>query len=432
VINNPPFIGIGWQPYPTSLRIVNWIKWALSEQKISSDFLYSLLIQSRWLSRNLEYHLMGNHLFANAKALIFSGFFFDGYEADNFLKTGLKILDAELDEQVLEDGGHFERSTMYQAIVLEDVLDIYLISLENEHLIPKKMQDKLQKISCKMLKWLSIMSHPDGGITFFNDAAFEIAPTLNQLQHFADNIGISCINRLIHSSKLEVMNLDSSGYVVIASPNIYLALDLAPIGPSYLPGHAHADTLSFELSLFSSRIFVNGGTSCYGLSKQRSYERSTRGHNTVTINNESSSEVWSGFRVARRAKVYNTSITQSDKVISVTGVHDGYKRLPSDNTHSRVWNIFEKSVHICDYISGEYRSAVANFIIHPSLPIRKIEENIWSIFIPSGNEIFFKVLKGSLSIKSSTYAPNFGLILEAKCFCVELDGGESKVLVYWE
>ncbi|MFB1490650.1 MULTISPECIES: heparinase II/III family protein [unclassified Thiocapsa] len=40
-------------------------------------------------------------------------------------------------------------------------------------------------------------------------------------------------------------------------------LDVAPIGPDYLPGHAHADTLSFELSLFGQRVIVNGGTSRY-------------------------------------------------------------------------------------------------------------------------------------------------------------------------
>src|SRR6185436_6694292 len=28
VRENPPGIGTGWEPYPTSLRIVNWVKWA--------------------------------------------------------------------------------------------------------------------------------------------------------------------------------------------------------------------------------------------------------------------------------------------------------------------------------------------------------------------------------------------------------------------
>ena len=80
-----------------------------------------------------------------------------------------------------------------------------------------------------------------------------------------------------------------------------LLLDVASIGPDYLPGHGHADTLSFEMSLFGKRTLVNRGISQYGI-EVRQVERGTAAHNTVVINNENSSEVWSGFRVARRAR----------------------------------------------------------------------------------------------------------------------------------
>ena len=30
IVENEPGKGIGWEPYPTSLRIVNWIKWFLA------------------------------------------------------------------------------------------------------------------------------------------------------------------------------------------------------------------------------------------------------------------------------------------------------------------------------------------------------------------------------------------------------------------
>ena len=45
--------------------------------------------------------------------------------------------------------------------------------------------------------------------------------------------------------------------------------DIGRIGPDYLPGHAHADTLSFELSLAGERVIVNSGISEYGLSSER-------------------------------------------------------------------------------------------------------------------------------------------------------------------
>jgi Uncharacterized protein conserved in bacteria len=73
---NPPAIGTGWEPYPTSLRIVNWVKWSLAGNAFSSACVHSLAVQARWLRRRLEWHLLGNHLFANAKALVFAGALF--------------------------------------------------------------------------------------------------------------------------------------------------------------------------------------------------------------------------------------------------------------------------------------------------------------------------------------------------------------------
>ena len=71
---NKSLDGIGWEPYPTSLRIVNWIKWAFSGNSLDQEWLESVAIQTEWLSKRLEFHLLGNHLFANAKALLFFGF----------------------------------------------------------------------------------------------------------------------------------------------------------------------------------------------------------------------------------------------------------------------------------------------------------------------------------------------------------------------
>ena len=105
---NPPAKGNGWEPYPISRRLVNWVKWLLVYGKYSDGRLLSLGIQSKVLMQTLETHLLGNHLFANAKALVFAGLFFKGKAADSWLEKGLKILDLEIPEQILADGGNFE------------------------------------------------------------------------------------------------------------------------------------------------------------------------------------------------------------------------------------------------------------------------------------------------------------------------------------
>ena len=74
-----------WDPYPTSLRIVNWVK-HFQNRDIPPEVKLSLYQQIDHLSHNIEWHLMANHLFVNAKALLFGGLFFEGPQSTVFLK----------------------------------------------------------------------------------------------------------------------------------------------------------------------------------------------------------------------------------------------------------------------------------------------------------------------------------------------------------
>lgn len=167
--------GNGWEPYPLSQRITNWIKYELSGGMLPQAALRSLAQQAEGLLRKIEYHLLGNHLWANAKALLFVGAFFSGPSATRWLKAGEKILNREVREQILADGGHIERSPMYHAMILEDVLDMVNLSRVYPGLVPD-----VRPIAGPMLGWLKQMMHPDGEISFFNDAAFGIAPAPNR------------------------------------------------------------------------------------------------------------------------------------------------------------------------------------------------------------------------------------------------------------
>jgi hypothetical protein len=45
IAENPPAAGNGWEPYPTSLRAVNWIKWALAGNALDTASQHSLAVQ---------------------------------------------------------------------------------------------------------------------------------------------------------------------------------------------------------------------------------------------------------------------------------------------------------------------------------------------------------------------------------------------------
>jgi len=397
---NPAGQGNGWEPYPSSLRIVNWIKWSLAENQPQYGWMHSLAVQVRYLSNNLETHLLGNHLFANAKALCFAGLFFDGEEADRWYKTGLQIIERELVEQLCEDGGNFELSTMYHIIFLEDLLDLINIHRAYGRTLPKEIESQV----VPMLSWLQAMCHPDGEISFFNDAALGITPTVSEITDYADRLGF--VAKPVNDG---LVDLPSSGYSRVSKGDAVALIDRAAVGPDYLPGHAHADTLCFELSLFGKRVIVNSGTSVYGTGQQRQIERGTAAHSTVLIDEENSSEVWSGFRVARRAYVTKRSSQVDEQSIHLLGCHDGYKRLKGKPYHCREWLFDENTLRITDHISGKgAHQAVAVFPLHPDVTLQHAQQD-HCVLLVDGKQVKIEFEgDGVLKVVNGSYHPEFG------------------------
>ncbi|THB73271.1 MAG: heparinase [Gammaproteobacteria bacterium] len=415
--DNPPAKGEGWEPYPLSIRIINWIKWHLKGNQLTPEAIESLAIQTRWLTKRLEWHLLGNHLFINAKALVFAGCFFHGIEADKWLEKGIEILLHEIPEQILQDGGHFERSTMYHALAFEDMLDLYNIS----NRFPRAFKTWNKEISTwpeiikKMGQWLKAMSHPDGEISFFNDAAIGIAPTPSEIFRYAEDLNIECADL----TKEEVIWLRESGYIRINHHDIALIIDIAPVGPDYLPGHAHADTLSYELSINDKRIVINSGTSRYGLGAERERERSTAAHSTIEVDKENSSEVWAGFRVARRAYPLQPEVLSNKNEISVSCSHNGYLRLPGRVIHKRTWNITETQISILDQIDGKYSSATSRIFFHPE--IKPDLNNLEGHFSVDNQQFFWNLSNGDPVLSNSKYSPEFGVQMDNVCLEINID-----------
>lgn len=420
IAENPAGTGNGWEPYPTSLRIVNWIKWLQAGNQAPHGMLASLARQADWLSRRLEYHLLGNHLFANAKALMFAGACFRGDAADRWLATGNKILDREICEQILQDGGHFECSIMYHAIITTDVLDLVQLARTTTERIEKTQLDAWSATCERMMSFLQMMTHPDGRISFFNDGAFGIAPEPDALITYAGELGIAA-----HGAPDPLQRSKQSGYARLSTGPAVLFADVAPIGPDYLPGHAHADTLAFELSLDRQRIFVNGGTSVYGGNpRQRSTERSTRYHNTLEVDGENSSEIWAEFRVARRARPLNVSAEIEHQNVVLTGTHDGYRRFGGP-LHTRRWELSAGRLSIEDRLDRPARSAIARFRLHPDL-------SATPTLISGARPIRIRSEGGALTVEDGTWSPEFGKVVPCKVLTLTLDGQHSRIEFSWE
>lgn len=394
IAENPYGHGNGWEPYTISLRVVNWIKWHLQGHSLTPDACTSLLHQTRFLCQRLETHLLANHYLANAKALVFAGLFFDGEEARGWLRRGCAIYHEQLTEQILADGGHFERSAMYHSIILEDLLDLVNIGA------PLDLADYIRR----MLRWLAVMTGPDGNIALFNDAAFGIAPTLANLQQYALRLQVPVPEAVVGS-----VDLPESGYACLQHGPWTLMCDGAPVGPAYQPGHAHADTLSFELWYGKTRVVIDSGTSMYHDGAIRQEQRGTAGHNTLRVDGKNSSAVWSAHRVARRTNIVERSFEQRQ----FCAAHDGYGRV----VHKRLWELQEDLLLVKDSVLGAGRHQLEIFWhLHPD---SKITIHGHAVTVTIGVHQFYIEFAGDGQVEEQLghFGPEFGVVIPHPVIC---------------
>jgi uncharacterized heparinase superfamily protein len=278
--------------------------------------------------------------------------------------------------------------------------------------------------------WLLALCHPDGEIGFFNDAAFDVAPSVVELDAYARRI----LQDLPPLKSSSVIVLQDTGYIRVADGPAVALLDVAPVGPDYLPGHAHADTLTFELSIGAQRVLVNSGTSCYGRSAERLRQRGTAAHNTLLLDGEDSSEVWDGFRVARRAYPVGLRIERGTggNPTMVTCAHDGYTRLRGKPVHHRTWSVNHSGMTVADRIDGAFRAAEARFHFHPSVQVQMgPQQDRGVIILPDGSEIAWRLDAGHARLDASTWHPRFGASQPNVCLAVKVVDGASIVHFHW-
>jgi hypothetical protein len=292
-IKSLPVNRIGLDPYPTALRLENWIKFfcrypeAASSQRL--DSLYSQYIH---LQHSLEKHLLGNHLLEDYYSLYIASLFFSD---DKYHRKVSAWLLSELSEEILSDGGHYEQSPMYHCILLDRLLDC--INAKMTFGEPDSDLKSLKIFASQMLGYLEAICFSDGSYPLFNDSALGIAPTPCELWDYAQRLGIEWDKKAV---------LGASGYRKLSDGQIEAIVDVGDITATYQPGHTHADVLNFEVRISGTPFIVDSGISTYNKTARRQAERSTSAHNCITIGGRDCAEVWGGFRVAGRYRVQLT------------------------------------------------------------------------------------------------------------------------------
>jgi hypothetical protein len=323
---NPPRPGDAWHPYTTSTRAGNWVAAAtLLPELVDRRVRESLWSQLLHLSRNVEDDVLGNHVIRNARALTLGG---TAFGAEGLVEQGLAILDRELPEQVLPDGGHYERSPVYHLVVLRDLLEV-------EAAVPGSVPAEVLE---RMRGFAASLSRPDGEPALFNDGTLDLAPKLD-LPAPPEGLAV----------------FPETGYTVWRRDRLWLAFDCGPPSPPYLPAHAHADALSFQLWLDGRPVVVDPGMPTYEAGAVRDWYRGTRAHATVAVDGDQF-ELWGAFRSGPLPRVELLEAGEHELVACVAG-RTGVR-------HTRRIAVGGDEVTISDTLSG-----AGGRLVESSLPL---------------------------------------------------------------
>tara|TARA_Y100001968_G_C19452894_1_gene770024 strand:- start:4726 stop:6570 length:1845 start_codon:yes stop_codon:yes gene_type:complete len=346
--------GDGWHSYTLSLRIRNWI-WAFRFIPIlvSKKRLEVLWIQISWLNCHKESHLGGNHYLENLMTLVFASLQFNSIESNKIYYQSLSILEKELDQQILNDGGHEERSASYHLMILERLIETAALIQIVKNNRPAILVEKINI----MTKWAIKIRQNGNKYPRFNDSIFNKSLDIDNIIIFSQcylkqirpKVKLHRIHSLLISELLtnKCLSLDNDQVTNISIKDNLRLTDLSETGwtlfrpnnkwdiafktgvscPNYLPGHGHSDLLTFDISLEGNNILTETGTSKYQESFVRSLERSGASHNIMqftdqknidfdTFNNWSEPlEVWKSFRSARKPKVISRSFGEDQEGI---------------------------------------------------------------------------------------------------------------------
>lgn len=357
--------GDGWDAYPTAVRVQSLIR-ALGIAGVESlsgggrdVILRSLARQVRHLERNLEHHLLGNHLQKDWAALALAALAMPGAGRAPAAQA-LDRLWSQCDEQVLGDGCHAERSPMYHIIALTDFLEVAAFARRAGVDVPARVKDRLGR----MIAALALLSRPDGTLHLVNDCAN------------GESASVDAVLALATEALGERARPDFGGPHALVSGGYYgfddgidrVLFDCGALGPAHQPGHGHCDLLSFEWDVHGKPVIADSGCSGYDDLARRSYERSTAAHNTIRIGSREQAEVWGSFRVARRPVVHAVVFDRNAQ--SIRGSYSPY--YSSRVTHQRaIERLGAGALRVRDEVRSPGAERVTAFLhFHPRWRLR--------------------------------------------------------------
>lgn len=375
---NPPKLGINWaSSLEVAFRSMAWL-WAFhffaSSPSLANEtfkrawkFLY---LSARHLESYLSTYFSPNtHLTGEALGLFFIGTLLPEFkEARRWRDLGAEILVEQLPIHVQPDGVYFEQSSYYHRYTTDFYSHFLLLARANKIPLPSAVERSL----VLLLDHLMYLTRPDGTTPLFGDddggrlamldvrtandfrgtlalgaVAFDradyrfvAADAAEELTWMMGVDGLAKFDAMVPQEPAQTsVAFPNGGYFVMRDAWTreanYLLFDCGPHG-SLACGHAHADALAIDVAANGRTVLVDPGTCTYTGSKElRDWFRGSAAHNTVTVDNESSSTPDGPFSWQTIAVCTLNEWISRGRFDFISAQHDGFTRLPDPVTVKR-------------------------------------------------------------------------------------------------
>lgn len=419
--DNPPLVGINWASMlELAFRSLSWM-WAInffveqpaeaahsSSERDASPWLVDLLLaldrQLTHVERNLSQYFSPNtHLLGEALALYVSGCALPALAASSRrAATGRRILLAEIERQILPDGGHCERCTHYHRYVLDFYALALLVARQSGDPAALRFEDAVIRLAqaARLLAddngRVPHIGDDDGGMLFpitarppddlrgslAIAAALLDRPDLQIEERSEETLwmlgpGVAWSDRPFTRAPVASGALPETGYYVSRSPGgHHLVIDGGPHGYQNA-GHAHADALALTFTLKGIPLLIDPGAACYTVdTAMRDRMRSTPLHNTLTLDDRSQSIPSGPFHWSHVANGRAHRWRTHEAFDYFDGSHDGYRSIEH---RRRVLALHGDLVVVADLVDGAGLHAAA---VHWHLDPR------WSVDTRAGGATF--------------------------------------------
>ncbi len=393
---------LAWSPAVTGQRLGHWLGHyeffaASAAVETRHRLLYESARQARHLARVLPAGLAGAEALTALKGLITAGACLPGGGA--WLDQGLALLRRELPRQLLADGGHMERSPKRQFEVLRDLIDLRATLHASEAPVPADLQAAITQ----MAPVLRMLQHGDGGLALFNDS------------NEGEGWQVDMVLQRADARVRPLMSAPQSGFQRLQAGRTLVLIDAGtpPPGPDL---HAHAGTLSFEVSVGRERLFVNCGAHP-GDAAWRQAQRSTAAHSTLVLDDVNSSELGRDGNLRRRPQTVLCRREESDGNIWVDTSHDGYRRRFGQIHHRRLYLAANgEDLRGEDRLEGEGGEGFAlRFHLHPEVRASLTQSGDAVLLrLPRGDGWRLRARGAELRLEESAYLGHAGEVKRSR------------------